>query len=110
MKSYHVKRTDDGVIVEVNEETVDRITTYVMHHDVRHSPTGFEYGYSGSGPSDLARCILLDMGFAPNEVDQFYHAFKLDFISNRERESEGFIIYGDAIQLWWDGRHGRTDI
>jgi hypothetical protein len=31
----------------------------VVHH-VRHSPTGFEFGYEGSGPAELARCLLID--------------------------------------------------
>lgn len=29
-------------------------------HVVKHSPTGLEWGYAGSGPADLARSILLD--------------------------------------------------
>jgi hypothetical protein len=32
-----------------------------LRHVVRHSPTGFEWGYGGSGPADLARCLLLDV-------------------------------------------------
>lgn len=28
-----------------------------LRHDVRHSPTGFEWGYHGSGPADLARSL-----------------------------------------------------
>jgi hypothetical protein len=30
-----------------------------LTHFVRHSPTGFGWGYGGSGPAELARCILL---------------------------------------------------
>lgn len=29
-------------------------------HVIRHSPTGVEWGYAGSGPADLARSMLLD--------------------------------------------------
>jgi hypothetical protein len=29
-------------------------------HMVRHSPTGLNWGYGGSGPADLARSLLLD--------------------------------------------------
>jgi len=29
-------------------------------HYVRHSPGGFSWGYAGSGPAELARCILID--------------------------------------------------
>ena len=30
-----------------------------LTHFFRHSPTGFGWGYGGSGPAELARCILL---------------------------------------------------
>lgn len=30
-----------------------------LPHHVRHSPTGFAWGYAGSGPSELARCLLI---------------------------------------------------
>lgn len=35
-----------------------------LQHHVRHSPTGFAWGYGGSGPADLARCILIDHLYA----------------------------------------------
>lgn len=31
-----------------------------LRHHVKHSPSGFSWGYAGAGPSELARCILLD--------------------------------------------------
>lgn len=31
-----------------------------LRHYVRHSPSGFSWGYEGSGPAELARCILID--------------------------------------------------
>lgn len=37
-------------------------TTYAcgeLHHHSRHSPDGFAWGYSGSGPSDLALSMLI---------------------------------------------------
>jgi hypothetical protein len=30
-----------------------------LPHYPFHSPNGFEWGFEGSGPADLARCILL---------------------------------------------------
>jgi hypothetical protein len=32
-----------------------------LRHVVKHSPTGFEWGYEGSGPAELARCLLIDV-------------------------------------------------
>ena len=30
-----------------------------LPHHVKHSPTGFSWGYGGSGPADLARSLLI---------------------------------------------------
>jgi hypothetical protein len=35
-------------------------TVGMLTHHVRHSPDGFSWGYAGSGPADLARCLLID--------------------------------------------------
>lgn len=47
--------TAPRVIVVNGDHTIG-----VLRHHVRHSPSGFEWGYHGSGPADLARCILID--------------------------------------------------
>lgn len=31
-----------------------------LPHYVKHSPTGFSWGFAGSGPADLARSLLID--------------------------------------------------
>lgn len=38
----------------------DRNEDRELQHVVKHSSAGFNWGYGGSGPSELARCILLD--------------------------------------------------
>lgn len=49
-------------VVEVWERPAGRPDHFVgvLDHVVKHSPTGFSWGYGGSGPSDLARCLLID--------------------------------------------------
>lgn len=38
-----------------------------LRHHVRHSPNGFSWGYFGSGPAELARCLLWDyLGHEPH--------------------------------------------
>ena len=56
--AYRGRRSHPKNIVEV-VCTDDLI--FDLPHLVRHSPTGFEWGYAGSGPAELARCILLDV-------------------------------------------------
>lgn len=36
------------------------VSSYPLPHPVVHSPSGFECGYGGSGPADLALAILVD--------------------------------------------------
>lgn len=58
MKTYIIQRSPRGVHCSVMPETGP---LYPLPHLLRHSPDGFEYGYGGSGPSDLARSIVGDL-------------------------------------------------
>lgn len=49
-----------------------------------HSPDGFNWGYSGSGPAQLALAIL--MRYVDAETAQkYYHQFKFGFIATLPR-------------------------
>ena len=41
-----------------------------------HSPTGFEWGYLGSGPAQLALALLLDLTGDREAAERHYQAFK----------------------------------
>jgi hypothetical protein len=45
-----------------------------------HSPTGFEWGYSGSGPSQLALALLLD-NFDTDTALDHYHDYKFGIVA-----------------------------
>lgn len=63
-KVYEGRRTVNGTrdtgdwIVTVQDNRACAV--YELPHEKRHSPDGFAWGYGGSGPSELARCILID--------------------------------------------------
>ncbi len=69
-----------------------------------HSPTGFSWGYGGSGPAQLALAILLeftDRGTAVN----LYQTFKWEVIANLPQEDfkveidvDGWIRKNQALQ------------
>lgn len=42
------------LLVEATGYECDPLTHYI-----RHSPDGFAWGYAGSGPTELARCLLI---------------------------------------------------
>lgn len=68
-----------------------------LAHDCHHSPNGFEWGYHGSGPADLARSILKDhLGFVPS----CYQAFKRDVIATFDKD--GFTLSHSDIVEWLD--------
>ena len=55
MKTYQGRRDGAAVVVTVNDRPLNlRLDLY------NHSPTGFEWGYSGSGPAQLALALLAD--------------------------------------------------
>lgn len=79
-----------------------------LEHHIRHSPTGFAWGYGGSGPSDLARCILYDfLGFPPRPG--VYQHFKGVFVSTWPQD-EGWRLSGREIQEWLDLNYPDEDI
>lgn len=71
--------------------------TNVPHKLVRHSPSGFEWGYGGSGPADLALNILL-MFMSKSQAELLYQSFKWDVVANIPRE--GKEIDEDEVNAW----------
>lgn len=59
-------------------------------NDVRnHSPTGFAWGYSGSGPAQLALAIMCDLLPTEREKAQMaYQAFKRDVVAGLSQERD----------------------
>jgi hypothetical protein len=79
--------------------------THELVHVVRHSPTGVEFGYGGSGPADLARSILTD-AVGPEIADQHYQDFKWDFVARLVYQ--GGVISISQIHEWLKQPGGRT--
>lgn len=70
---------------------------------VRHSPTGPEWGYGGSGPADCARSVLLALT-DPATADAHYQDFKADVIA--ALPEHGAVIQRTAVLAWLAGRAG----
>ncbi len=78
--TYIAERTPNGLLATVNNTGDQKVTVRTLRHIMYHSPTGFEYGYGGSGPADLARSILADAcGLAV--ADLLYQDFKFQFVA-----------------------------
>lgn len=72
-----------------------------------HSPTGFEWGYSGSGPAQLALAILLDATEGDEDFSTRHHQeFKSQFIAGIQGNS--FVLQKALIDGWIAGVRART--
>lgn len=63
-----------------------------------HSPTGFAWGYSGSGPAQLALALLLAAGVEKQDAEDLYQAFKNAHVS-RWPNGQDFSVEVD-IRAW----------
>jgi hypothetical protein len=68
---YSIQRTAQGVVCTVNGGTASSRPLPLRLDLWNHSPTGFEFGYGGSGPAQLALAILADC--CGDELAVTYH-------------------------------------
>lgn len=72
----------------------------LLQGEARHSPDGFQWGYGGSGPAELARAILIEV--FPTDPDvrhpRCYRQFKFDVIARLDRDE---FTLTDADVLAW---------
>ena len=98
IKSYEGTRCGDQAVVLVRIIDSEGAYSYHLPHVVRHSPDGFNWGYRGSGPADLARSILVDLAGTDPEPGT-YHAFKDHFLAGLDTNC-GWSIAEDEIRCW----------
>ena len=53
-----------------------------------HSPDGFNWGYGGSGPAQLALAIMLELTGEPGKYQEFKYAFIAGLPQNTDFEVE----------------------
>ena len=89
MKVYKGFRGENGAQVVIKQDGIE------MHlrerWDLRnHSPDGFEWGYGGSGPAQLALAICADATRDDAVAQQVYQDFKFRVVSSLDHE--GFLL------------------
>ena len=65
-----------------------------------HSPDGFQWGYSGSGPAQLALALLLDVTGDEHSAVLLHQNFKADFVAGWREKWE---ITTEQIEEWIKG-------
>ena len=84
----------------------------VRKDEYRHSPTGVEWGYAGSGPAELARAVLLRV-FGEDDArmrhPRCYQRFKRDVIEHLPRHPGipgsrvCWTLQEREVRAWRDG-------
>lgn len=99
-KSYHGYRVDGDLVVKVIEVGRDDRDLDPRRDLYDHSPTGFECGYAGSGPAQLALAILADFLGDDERALQLYQPFKAAVISSLPRQEWVLTALGieDALR------------
>ena len=117
IRTYVGKRVEDDAYVSVITEQQGFVEAVELKpgyslNIANHSPTGFEWGYAGSGPAQLALALLLDaLAFADPEGDKRtrehiakrnYQAFKAVHVQNWPKQ--GWTMSVDEILTWLNER------
>jgi Family of unknown function (DUF6166) len=64
-----------------------------------HSPDGFNWGYGGSGPAQLALALLLDCGLPAELATRLHQLFKWDEVSSWDNSSN-WLFSGTEFMDW----------
>lgn len=96
-KSYH-GFANGMVAIEVGSGTMIPL---LPRFDLRnHSPTGFSWGYGGSGPAQLALALIADVvGDDPDKIHSAYQCFKREVIACLE-QNEPWSLSEEDIRNW----------
>lgn len=95
MKIYRGIREKNGTIVTVTCNEI--ISNLNPRFDLRnHSPTGFEWGYGGSGPAQLALAILAEHVLDSSIAEKYYQAFKFKVIGGLK--SDQWTLTSDDVE------------
>jgi hypothetical protein len=86
MKTYVGIRDPDGVC----RVTVDGKALNPRLDLRNHSPTGFEWGYSGSGPAQLALALCADVTGEDDRAVNVYQHFKNGIVSGMAKSGWEF--------------------
>jgi len=93
MKTYEGRREGYAVLVTVNGHPLNpRLDLW------NHSPTGFEWGYGGSGPAQLALALLADHLSDDRQALDIYQRFKWAVVAGLPKKR--WTLSGHEIDQW----------
>lgn len=93
----HLGRTPVGGMQEADGRHLGDALVTIERPFIYHSPTGYEWGYGGSGPADLALNILA-LFVPPPEAWSLHQQYKFDVIARIPRD--GGTIQAESVREW----------
>jgi hypothetical protein len=103
MKAYEGRRKGSAVIV-----TVDGLPLDPRLDLCSHSPTGFEWGYGGSGPAQLALALLADHAGDDEEAVMLHQDFKRVVVARLPYR--GWELTGPQMDSWLEIIKSRSTV
>ena len=100
MRTYEGKRTHDGAHVtrhETEQEQARSLSLPLRLDLWGHSPTGFEWGYGGSGPAQLSLALLADALGDDDKAVRLHQPFKWEVVA-RLPARENWTLTDQQIQ------------
>lgn len=70
--------TQRPIFVSLDDKELTPTESYRLRN---HSPDGFEAGYPGSGPAQLALAIMMEV-LRDEEAQKYYERFKWKYLTN----------------------------
>lgn len=98
-KGYRIKNeysVEEPVFI-VDEKNFESLMLEKSLKVRNHSPTGFEFGYNGSGPHQLALALLMDVSGDDYLSETHHRAFVVEFVSHW---SDAWEITENEIKEW----------
>lgn len=89
--------------IKIWRDDSGRAMANVPHAVVYHSPDGFEFGYNGSGPAELALNILMLFTDFYSVAWRHHQEFKREFIASLPEQ--GGVIDAGTIRQWLQEHH-----
>lgn len=98
-------------VCESSEDGDKRVARLNPHLEVMNkSPTGFAWGYGGSGPSQLAFAILAHViGVERAKNPMTFQRFKFEVIAKLDQQ-KGFKITEDEVKAWVKAQQGEESV
>lgn len=99
MKTYRGTRNKGGDVTVTVETGTGKAKPLAMRLDLRrHSPTGFNWGYAGSGPAQLALALCADALDDDERALRVYQRVKGELLVNAPDQQRLYLSHEQVME------------